>query len=75
MVLRGMELLKKYGPNFSRFDAWMQALERTLDGRGKMGSAVGASEDLKLTGMVGAGDSQITQYMVNNINYFQICIY
>lgn len=65
MVLRGMELLKRYGPNHLRFDAWMQALEKTLDGRGKMGSAVGASEDLKQTGMVGAaGDSQITQYMV-----------
>jgi cytokinesis protein len=64
MVLHGMELLKRYGPNFGRFDAWMHALEKTLDGRGKMGSAVGASNDLKMTGMVGAGDSQITQYMV-----------
>lgn len=65
MVLHGMELLKQFGKNFGRFDAWLQALEKTLDGRGKMGSAVGASEDLKATGMVGAGDSQITQYMVN----------
>lgn len=72
MVLRGLELLKKYGPNYGRFDAWMQALEKTLDGRGKMGSAVGASEDLKQTGMVGAGDSQITQYMVKLYKHSQI---
>lgn len=70
MVLRGLELLKQFGPNFNRFDGWMQALEKTLDGRGKMGSAVGASEDLKATGMVGAGDSQITQYMVKKTYTF-----
>jgi hypothetical protein len=58
-----MNLLKQAGDN-NRFDAWLQVLEKTLDGRGKMGSAVGASNDLKKTGMVGAGDSQITQYMV-----------
>lgn len=69
MVLHGMELLKQFGKDFGRFDAWLQALEKTLDGRGKMGSAVGASHDLKATGMVGAGDSQITQYMVCIISY------
>lgn len=74
MVLHGMELLKQYGPEFSRFDAWIQALEKTLDGRGKMGSAVGASNDLKMTGMVGAGDSQITQYMFISVLYINTLI-
>lgn len=59
MVLGGLELLKQFGPQFTRFGAWMQAIEKTLDGRGKIGSAVGASHDLKST-----GDSQIIQYMV-----------
>ncbi|KAG1089157.1 hypothetical protein G6F42_020055 [Rhizopus arrhizus] len=74
MVLHGMELLKQYGPEFSRFDAWIQALEKTLDGRGKMGSAVGASNDLKMTGMVGAGDSQITQYMFISVLFINTLI-
>lgn len=74
MVLHGMELLKQYGPNFGRFNAWMQALEKTLDGRGKMGSAVGASHDLKATGMVGAGDSQITQYMFISVLFINTLV-
>lgn len=69
-----MELLKQYGPNFGRFNAWMQALEKTLDGRGKMGSAVGASHDLKATGMVGAGDSQITQYMFISVLFINTLV-
>lgn len=74
MVLHGMELLKQYGPNYGRFDAWMNALEKTLDGRGKMGSAVGASHDLKVTGMVGAGDSQITQYMFISVLFINTLV-
>lgn len=74
MVLHGMELLKKYGPNYGRFDAWMHALEKTLDGRGKLGSAVGASHDLKMTGMVGAGDSQITQYMFISVLFINTLV-
>lgn len=74
MVLHGMELLKQYGPQFGRFDAWMLALEKTLDGRGKMGSAVGASQDLKMTGMVGAGDSQITQYMFISVLFINTLV-
>lgn len=69
-----MELLKQYGTHFGRFDAWMQALEKTLDGRGKMGSAVGASQDLKMTGMVGAGDSQITQYMFISVLFINTLV-
>lgn len=30
-----------------RFDAWFTVMEATLDGRGKMGSFVGASEEVK----------------------------
>jgi hypothetical protein len=70
MVLKGMDLLKNFGKGYGRFDAWLKALEKTLDGRGKMGSAVGASSDLKSTGMVGSGDSRITQYMVKFLHFF-----
>ncbi|KAI8972343.1 hypothetical protein BDB01DRAFT_810325 [Pilobolus umbonatus] len=72
MVLHGMELLKKNGKN--RFHLWLETIEKTLNGRGKMGSAVGASNDLKKTGMVGAGDTQITTYMFISVLFVNTII-
>ena len=34
-----------------RFDAWMRVVEVTVDGRGKMGSLVGASEEVRSGGI------------------------
>ena len=34
-----------------RFDAWMRIVEVTIDGRGKMGSKVGASEEIRSGGV------------------------
>lgn len=42
-----------------RFDVWMKQLEQTIDGRGRMGSMVGVSNDLK-----GTDDGSIMDYCV-----------
>ena len=34
-----------------RLDAWMRIVEATIDGRGKMGSLVGASEEVRSGGI------------------------
>ena len=38
-----VEVAQKVG----RFDRWMMQLEQTIDGRGRMGSAVGASKEIR----------------------------
>lgn len=43
-----------------RFEQWLRIVEQTLEGRGKMGSMVGASEELKSTGS--GGESQLVDY-------------
>ncbi|KAG9252326.1 uncharacterized protein F5Z01DRAFT_661535 [Emericellopsis atlantica] len=43
------EVKAQHGEN-GRFDAWMRLVEVTVDGRGKMGSLVGASEELRTGG-------------------------
>lgn len=35
----------RYDP--ARFDAWLSTFETTIDGRGKLGSLVGASEEVR----------------------------
>jgi cytokinesis protein len=50
-VLQALDNLKsQYGEN-SRFDAWMRVVEVTVDGRGKMGSMVGASDEVRSGGI------------------------
>ncbi|KAF1970203.1 FH2-domain-containing protein [Bimuria novae-zelandiae CBS 107.79] len=50
-VLQALDALKvQYGEN-GRFDAWMRIVEVTVDGRGKMGSMVGASEEVRSGGI------------------------
>lgn len=46
-VLRGLDNLMNVRGDHGRFDAWFTILETTLDGRGKMGSLVGASDEIK----------------------------
>ncbi|CCH45782.1 hypothetical protein BN7_5368 [Wickerhamomyces ciferrii] len=43
-----------------RFEQWLRVVEQTLEGRGKMGSMVGASEELKSSGAT--GESQLVDY-------------
>ncbi|ORZ05858.1 hypothetical protein BCR42DRAFT_427913 [Absidia repens] len=65
IVLQGMEKLKDYRHEYGRFDGWLKIVEATLDGRGRMGSLVGASEDVKRLG--GTPDNQLGDYALSNM--------
>lgn len=50
-VLQSMDTVKNQMNEMGRFDAWMRIVEVTIDGRGKMGSLVGASEEVRSGGI------------------------
>ncbi|GAM83759.1 hypothetical protein ANO11243_017490 [Dothideomycetidae sp. 11243] len=50
-VLQAMDQLKSAHGENGRFDAWMRIVEVTVDGRGKMGSLVGASDEIRSGGI------------------------
>lgn len=50
-VLQALDQLKAQQGENGRFDAWMRIVEVTVDGRGKMGSLVGASEEARSGGI------------------------
>lgn len=50
-VLQAMDKVKHDHNETGRFDAWMRITEVTIDGRGKMGSLVGASEEYRSGGI------------------------
>ena len=50
-VLQSMDKVKNQMSENGRFDAWMRIVEVTIDGRGKMGSLVGASEEVRSGGV------------------------
>ena len=50
-VLQAMDHVKSLTGENGRFDAWMRIVEVTIDGRGKMGSLVGASEEVRSGGI------------------------
>ncbi|KAL8895001.1 MAG: hypothetical protein Q9207_008339, partial [Kuettlingeria erythrocarpa] len=50
-VLQAMDHVKTQQGENGRFDAWMRIVEVTIDGRGKMGSLVGASEEVRSGGI------------------------
>lgn len=50
-VLQAMDHVKHQQGENGRFDAWMRIVEVTVDGRGKMGSLVGASEEVRSGGI------------------------
>ena len=67
-VLRGFDVVEAQinagldaGNKVGRFDTWMRQLEAIIDGRGRMGSAVGLGKDLK-----GLDDSGILDYCVGH---------
>ena len=64
-VLLAMDQLKSALSELGRFDAWMRLLEVTIDGRGRMGSLVGASEELRKGGM--GVDSILMEYALANL--------
>ncbi|TAQ89261.1 hypothetical protein B7494_g2406 [Chlorociboria aeruginascens] len=50
-VIQAMDYVKSQQGENGRFDAWMRVVEVTVDGRGKMGSLVGASEEVRSGGI------------------------
>ena len=50
-VIQAMDFVKNQHGENGRFDAWMRVVEVTVDGRGKMGSLVGASEEVRSGGI------------------------
>ncbi|KAL2021198.1 hypothetical protein VTK56DRAFT_7385 [Thermocarpiscus australiensis] len=50
-VIEAMDVAKNQQGENGRFDAWMRLFEVTIDGRGKMGSLVGASEEMRSGGI------------------------
>lgn len=50
-VIQAMDAVKVQQNENGRFDAWMRLVEVTVDGRGKMGSLVGASEEVRSGGI------------------------
>jgi hypothetical protein len=54
------------GDHHSRFGAWLTEFQKMLQGRGKMGSLVGASHDMRQMGMSGNLEMQVTEYAVRH---------
>ncbi|KAF9925656.1 hypothetical protein FBU30_004607 [Linnemannia zychae] len=64
LVLEGLDEVQEYWKESARFDAWMRILENTIDGRGRFGTMVGMSEELKKTGTL---DSHLIEYVLSNV--------
>ncbi|OAD77065.1 hypothetical protein PHYBLDRAFT_109013 [Phycomyces blakesleeanus NRRL 1555(-)] len=63
-VLKGFESLSAHRKDLGIFDGWMKDLEKTVDGRGKLGSLVGANDDFKRLGVYNAPDNHLMEYAV-----------
>ncbi|TQV91017.1 cytokinesis protein sepA [Cordyceps javanica] len=61
-VIQALDEVKAQSGANGRFDDWMRLVEATVDGRGKMGSMVGASDDIR-TGGVGM-ENLLMEYSV-----------
>ncbi|KAF2767306.1 FH2-domain-containing protein [Teratosphaeria nubilosa] len=64
-VLAAMDYLKAQQSENGRFDAWMRMVEVTIDGRGKMGSLVGASDEVR-SGGIGM-ENLLMEYAVTSL--------
>ena len=64
-VLQSLDQVKSMINENGRFDAWMRIVEVTIDGRGKMGSLVGASEEVR-SGGVGM-ENLLMEYAVSTL--------
>lgn len=62
-VLEGMDKMQKFRQHNMRFEGWMQVLEATILGRGRMGSKVGATEELRKAG----ADKELLDYALSNM--------
>ncbi|KAJ1920783.1 hypothetical protein IWQ60_006918 [Tieghemiomyces parasiticus] len=64
MVLQGMETFQRFRSMDHRFEPWLTTLERTIDGRGRMGSMVGASQEIRQAGML---ENDLVHYGLCNV--------
>lgn len=66
MVLAALEALSaSNSEGGTPYDYWFKSLEMALMGRGKMGSLVGASDEVKRSGI----DSSLNEYAVRSCNH------
>lgn len=49
-VVSAFEKLKTQSGEFNKFESWLRVVENTLEGRGTLGSMVGASDEIKTGG-------------------------
>lgn len=64
MVLQGMDKIKAANKDYGRFDSWLKTFNTVLEGRGIMGSVVGASTDIKQMISKTNSDMSVTEYAV-----------
>lgn len=64
-VLQALDHLKAQQTENGRFDAWLRIVEVTIDGRGKMGSLVGASDEVR-SGGIGM-ENLLMEYAVTSL--------
>ncbi|KAJ1992142.1 hypothetical protein GGI25_003032 [Coemansia spiralis] len=71
-VLKGLDKLQKFREMQKRFEPWMRALESAIDGRGRMGSKVGVSEELRQLG--GTADRDLTDYVLSSMIFINAVV-
>ncbi|KAK3069999.1 hypothetical protein LTR53_011217, partial [Teratosphaeriaceae sp. CCFEE 6253] len=64
-VIEALDHLKAQQGENGRFDAWLRIVEVTIDGRGKMGSLVGASDEVR-SGGIGM-ENLLMEYAVTSL--------
>jgi len=70
MVIAGLETLStSHDEGDDCFVYWFKTMEQSLSGRGKMGSLVGASEEVRRGGSI---DSNLNDYAVSVPDKFRI---
>ena len=62
LVIQALEALSTANNDKGPYEYWFRSLEGTLLGRGKMGSLVGASEEVR---RIGGLDSSLNEYAVS----------
>jgi cytokinesis protein len=67
LVLQGLDDLRAATGSSGRFDAWFSPLETAIEGRGRMGSLVGASDEVRRFQLAGTPESGLTEYVINNM--------
>lgn len=67
-MIQGLKSLQQLGKADGKFDAWFSVFEATVDGRGRMGSLVGMSEDLRK----GLGSSAVTSVAEGGLNDYAV---